>query len=749
MDQQQYRSACISTAIHLCRLGIRVMPAQFRSKSPLGGASWNKVATNDVNALAGLIPAGVFNIGMVFGPSSGVMDIEPDTPQAAAIIEQLMAENGVKTLAYKSRRGVHRIFKWTDKLSHLGNNPKTTHGLECRIGSEDKSFYSICPPSVHQDTGETYEWLPGCAPWQVVPTELPENVYQYIITNAKTPKSGERVHEVYADGDGYLPGEGGRHDYLLTFSKSLYCDWQLPLEDCMELTRHVSMRIGSYQEPGRGEVELKNLFKDLQRPNDPIKQMQASISIGAVNEVSEILFEKYRETNQGPSPEIPAHVMHPTIEKASRDAYNSQMPRNLWIMSIIAASAAAIGTSTLVRVSSDHQVMANQLYCFGVGGSGTGKSKTLNAINAPFASSDTVLTDSTPEALTSALAKYPRGIMLEFHEGKDFYKMLGRYNQNGAQSDNSLYHRAWSGDRTRMQRQKGACWIERPHLVVSAAIQRLNLNQLPQNDLVDGLGQRMMVYPIGAVPKKASREALARHAEFIHIWHEVLGRLQGVKVTVGSVPLSAMMAGTGTVTKPLVNTLSEEARAIWEEYAAYKRSDQVEGHWPDPEHPFRSDIVRHAEIALRLANVLFMIDHAMDRDTWYEWKVAEQDFGTIPKGVMQRAIDLMEWLWVHKQIYFEPLVEAAFAAVTGGHMLQKAEAVPAKVDKYVEERKRRVERHMKDESFTLRDYYRLLSLKKVDAQKEIDMFLREGHVVDLGIPDGGKSVRYKFLEMRQ
>jgi hypothetical protein len=752
MDQQQYRSNCINTAIHLCKHGIRVMPAQFRSKAPLGGVgeeAWNHIATNNINQLAGLMPAGAFNIGMVFGPSSGVLDIEPDSVEASAIIERLMVENGVQTLAYQSRRGVHRIFKWTDKLSHLGNNPKTTHGLECRVGSADRSFYSICPPSIHPDTGEAYEWLPGSAPWQISPAEIPQNVLDYILANVRVSKAGERTHEVYKEGDGYLPGEGGRHDYLLSFSKSLYCDWMLPKEDCMDLTRHMSMRIGSYQEPGRGEVELINLFKDLTRPSDPVKEMQASISIGTVNEVSDFIHEKYRENFEGPDQELPAGVMHPLIEAASRHARDAQMPRNLWIMSIICAAASALGTSTFVRVSPDHPVMANQLYCFGVGGSGTGKSKTLNAINAPFASSETLLTESTPEALTTALSKYTRGIILEFHEGKDFYKMLGRYNQQpGAGSDNSLYHKCWSGDRIRMQRQKGSCWIERPHLVVSAAIQRLNLNQLPQNDLVDGLGQRMIVYPIGSVPKKATRKALAEHAEFMHFWHEVLARLMEVKVTVGSVPLTAMMNGTGTVTKPLINTLTEDAREVWEEYAALKRSDQVESQWSDPEHPFRSDIVRHAEMALRLANVIFMLDHAVNKQTWYDWNVASQDFGSIPADVMKRAIILMEWLWKHKQVYFEGLVEAAFAAVTGGH-LQKAETIPAKVAKYVGERRLRVERHVKEESFTLRDYYRLLSIKKVEAQLELDLFLREGHLVDLGVPEGGKAVRYKFLEVNQ
>lgn len=747
MDQAQYRTACISTAAYLCRHGIRIFPVGFRSKAPEQTVKhWNEDATNDINQFARMVPSGLFNIGMVFGPSSGVMDIEPDSPAAYMAIEALMKENGVQTLAYRSRRGIHRIFRWDDRLSHLGNNPKTPDKLECRLGSVDKSFYSVCPPSVHQDTGEHYEWLPGCAPWEISPAELPQNVVDHFLANIKKSSPGERTHDLIADDDGYMPGEGGRHDYLLSFSKSMYCDWMLPRDLAEEITRLVSQRTGSYYEPGRGEVELKNLFKGLQRPADPVKEMQTTISMSQVNDLSDIIFEKYREENKDPLADIPSHIFHPTIQQASLHARDAQMPRNLWLMSIVSAAAAALGTACLSRVSPNHPVTGNQIYSFGVGGSGTGKSKTLAAINAPFANSDFVMTDATPEALISSLARIPRGVMLEFSEGRDFSKMLGRYNTQPGQTDNSLYHRAWSGDRTRVQRQKGACWIERPHLVVSAAIQKNNLNMLPQNDLVDGLGQRILVYPVGKTPKKSTPTALAEHAKFMELWYEVVGRLQEVKATLGSVPLTEMMAGRNTVTKPLVNTLDDDARKLWEEYAAYKRSDQVEAQWPDNEHPFRSDLVRHAEQALRLANVLWMLDCSIDRDFWYEWNVAQQDYGFIPKAVMQRAIDLQEWLWAHKQRFLEPISEAAFAAVCGGHLLEKAESVPKKLSKYVTDRKRRVERAAGD-TWTLRDYYNTLGIRKNDGRLELDLFIREGHVASVGIPDGKNAERFKFLDL--
>lgn len=746
MDPERFRLDCISTAAYLCQHGIRVTHATFRTKSPKHKA-WNETATNNIQQFVQGLPAGLFNMGMVFGPTSGVLDIEPDSPEAYIDIEALMKANGVKTLSYRSRRGLHRIFKWDDRLSHLGTaNPKTVNKLECRLGSATSSFFSVCPPSVHPDTGEHYEWVPGCAPWEIAPAELPQNVVDHFLANVSKAGSNDRTHDLIADDDGYMPGEGGRHDYLLSFSKSMYCDWMLPKDLAEDVTRMVSQRTGSYDEPGRGEVELKNLFKGLQRPSDPVKEMQASISMSTVNDLSEVIFEKYREEHKDPLADIPDHIFHPVIQKASLSARGSQMPRNLWLMSIMTAAASALGTACMSRVSPNHPVTGNQIYSFGVGGSGSGKSKTLAAVNAPFAGSEYVMTDATPEALISSLARIPRGVMLEFSEGRDFAKMLGRYNSVQGQTDNSLYHRAWSGDRTRVQRQKGACWVERPHLVVSAAIQRNNLNLLPQNDLVDGLGQRIVVYPVGKIPKKANNDALAEHAAFMELWCEVLNRLQEVKSNLGMVPMEDMLAGRNIVTKPLINTLDAEAKALWDEYAAYKRSDQLEARWPDDEHPFRSDLVRHAEQALRFANVIWMLDCAIDREFWYHWGIAQQDYGFIPKGVMQRAIDLQEFLWTHKQRYLEPLVEAAFAAVSGGHLLDKSESVPKKLSKFVAERKRRVERSA-GETWTLRDYYNTLGIRKNDGQLELDLFIREGHVASVGVLEGKNAERFKFLEM--
>lgn len=736
---KQYRDAAVLTAAYLCRQGIKVFPAAYGTKRPLiPDEDWRKYATADINEFARLIPSGQFNLAISFGPESNLVDVEPDTEEGVQIIDRLFAETGLRTIAYQSRRGIHRLFKYPAQLEVLKKNNPTARGIECRLGSNGKGFYSICPPSLHPDTGEHYAWLPGCAPWEVAAADMPQNIIDFFLTEVKASNGG---FEVVADGDGFLPGEGNRHSWLVHFSKSLFCDWQIPLDDCLELTRHMSQRIGSYQLEGRGETELHNLFKGLRRKHDPAKEMIAHIDMEAVNTIVDEL--KVMKHSENLMPEIPDDVFHPVIQQASEHARDAQYPRNLWLMTTLTTALYAAGTAVRTRVSPHHEPTGGQMYAFGVGGSGTGKSRTLKALLGPVSHSRAVTTEASPEGLVSAMSRFPRGVMLEFTEGKEFFKMLGKYGPTaGGPSDNSLFHKCWSGDRIWRTLQKGTFGLDNPHLVVSAAIQPINLNQMPHNDCIDGLLQRMLVYPIGHVPRKSSDSAQSHVNDFMKLWYEVIGRIEGIKPTVGSESLAALTAAAGSLPKPLILTLDSEAKEVWDNYAALKRSEQVMAQYPE-DHPFRADLVRHAEIVLRLAQGLMIQDCAVDREFWEKHQVAIQDHGWIPASIVRRAIKLMEWLWQHKIRLVEHVVESAFNTVSGAG-LTRGKAVTQQFDETLANRRRRVERQCGEE-WTMRDYYTALNLKKKDAELELALFEREGKVVRLPMKDGQKAERFKFL----
>jgi hypothetical protein len=752
-ELQTYRQAAVDTAWHLCRHGIKIFPAIYGTKKP--GLKWKQLATSDMNEFVKLVPPGKFNLALTFGPESNLIDIEPDDDAAVAKLAELMAENGCKTIAYKSRNGIHNLFRYEPRLAVFGKAVIKVGNLECRMGvggygsgeeddADSRAAYSICPPSLHPDTKEHYLWMPGCAPWEADLAPMPENIINFFVTNYRAGGGGKSEVEVDAYEDGYLPGPGHRHEYLLKASKSFYTQWQLPRSLCEDMTRLLSQAIGSYELEGRGETEIKNLFNKLERPNDPLKELTIAVNMSDVDAVTEMVQVQRATTAAGHCQEIPTHIFHPLIEEASQNAKLAQYPRNLFLNTILCTTAHTLGQAVKVRVSEDHDPTGLQLFSFGVGGSGTGKSKTIKALLGPVSHSDSVTTEGSPEGLVSLMSRFPRGVMIELTEGKEFFKMLGKYSsQPGQGSDNSLFHKCWSGDKIKRTLQKGTFGCQEPFLVVCAAIQKINLNQMPPGDCLDGLLQRMLIMPIGDVPRKTDPMALSLFQQFLRTWYEIVGRLETVKPAIGQPVLSSMITGSGVAIRPLTLTLDKHAREMWNDYASDKRSPQTMGAWPE-DHPYRADVVRHAEMGLRLAGSLFMQDCACDKAFWEHHQVGNQDNGWLPEAVMKRGIDYMEHAWYQKQKLVDPIVESAFASASGLHMLQREESVVSRVDKHIAARRRRIEQAFGEE-WTHREYYTVFKLKKEEARRELDLFIREGHIVELGLVDGKKSVRYKFL----
>jgi hypothetical protein len=731
--EQQWRLATIETAAQLCRIGIQVFPCGPGSKAPMPGFMWKKWATNDLRALPSIFPPGTFNLAVKMGPDSGLLDLEPDDAEAAATLDDLIRQSGVKTIAYQARRGRHYWFKWTAEMDVFNTaNPKVGK-LECRLGNDDKGFYSVVPPSIHPDTGEYYAWLPGQSPWEVPLAPLPDLIRDYFLANARRGGQKSEV-DLVRDEDGWMPGPGTRHAYLLRLAKLLRCDLRMPTGLVKDLSRIVSQTVGSYDEPGRGEVEIDNLVSKLSIPSLPDMELDR-VDFAAAYEMADRLVEQCRESTDEASPEVPDTVFPEEIQAMSIHARGAQFPRNLWLVTHLAAAAAVMGSSMVVRASEHHPTTGIQLFCFGVGGSGSGKSRTFKALLDSFAHSEQVLTDCTPEALINTLSKNPRGVLMELTEGKDFYKMLGRYQQAGSGSDNSLFHKCWSGDRIRRVLQKGSFWIENPHLVVCAAIQQINLNKMPPDDILDGLLQRMLIYPIGRVNRVDDKPA----REFVKAWPDkwaaILGRLSRIRCEAAV----SSLVQTGSMPEPLVLTLDNDAFELWTAYASEKRSRQVEMMWPD-EHPYRSDILRHAEYVLRIAGVLAMLDAASS--DWWDFTGAEfARTGTVERRWVRSAIEFVEWCWHHKQMLTEHMVESVFSKASGLESLKKQETLPDKVEQYVVERARRMCRKFPD-GWSLRDYYRTLGIDKSKGEREVEMFIAAGHVVPL--PDRTRSQMYRF-----
>jgi hypothetical protein len=120
------------------------------------------------------------NVGIKWGAESGLIDVEGDTPEAEHVLQELLDESGFPELVliptYRSRRGLHRIFRFTPEL------PKAVvklFGIEFRCGGNGKGAQSVVPPSRHQ-SGAQYEWLEFLSLDEVEPPELPPYIVKLL-----------------------------------------------------------------------------------------------------------------------------------------------------------------------------------------------------------------------------------------------------------------------------------------------------------------------------------------------------------------------------------------------------------------------------------------------------------------------------------------------------------------------------------------------------------------------------------------
>ncbi|MEW4564663.1 bifunctional DNA primase/polymerase [Bremerella sp. JC770] len=184
---------------------------------------WDKHATDDSEFLDELFEKNpTRNLGILIGPQSGIIDIEFDDDIGRETAERLF--RNVETVAYKSGRSVHRLFKHSSRLPDVQKiEPKTgtLAGLEIRIGGGNAATQSVAPPSLHH-SGTHYEWLPGCDPISTEVADIPRDVLG-AITNFD-PVSDRAEYKpnpsVLRVAFGEAIGEGERNDTLFKYACS-------------------------------------------------------------------------------------------------------------------------------------------------------------------------------------------------------------------------------------------------------------------------------------------------------------------------------------------------------------------------------------------------------------------------------------------------------------------------------------------------------------------------------------------------
>jgi len=173
--QPTYETACMNIPKEW-----HLVPIATRSKNPgsLLGRGWQHQASNDPDVIR-VWKDNHFgcNWGLLLGSKSGVIDVEYDSPEGQAIIDEAVEACGVQTVSYRSAKSVHRLFRYDDRFTDRKASVGVA-GTEWRFGQD--SAQSVIPNSIHED-GVRYEWLPGLSPDEVEIAPLPDAMWNLFL----------------------------------------------------------------------------------------------------------------------------------------------------------------------------------------------------------------------------------------------------------------------------------------------------------------------------------------------------------------------------------------------------------------------------------------------------------------------------------------------------------------------------------------------------------------------------------------
>lgn len=179
-------------------------------KHPVDGA-WQRVATTDEETLAEWFDEGApWNIGVVLGEQSGIIDIEWDDDQGRSTAIKY-GLTSIETPTYISHRSEHRLFKFDSRLP--AQAVIKHEGLEIRIGGGSRGAQSVFPPSMHA-SGVRYRWKTGFAPDDVDVAPVPDNLMRAIVSGASTAIAKTPATDILHTG----AGEGGRHIAMVRYA---------------------------------------------------------------------------------------------------------------------------------------------------------------------------------------------------------------------------------------------------------------------------------------------------------------------------------------------------------------------------------------------------------------------------------------------------------------------------------------------------------------------------------------------------
>ncbi|NQW46399.1 MAG: bifunctional DNA primase/polymerase [Planctomycetes bacterium] len=227
-------------------------------KHPVG-FGWPEQATSDEETIAAWCEGDErINVGLLLGQSSGVIDVECDSPEAEVAARGYGLDR-IETPSYRSSRGVHRLFQWEPGFPDQA--VVKVDGVEVRLGSGGSAAQSVIPPSMHR-SGVRYTWLPGKSPEDLPPARLPDGFRRAMLEQGRSKGCAQQAVALTASGEPVSPG--GRHAYLL--GEASYLAFREPdLNSEVSCSRIVNILHGLNEtkcKPPKDKSEVEQIARD-------------------------------------------------------------------------------------------------------------------------------------------------------------------------------------------------------------------------------------------------------------------------------------------------------------------------------------------------------------------------------------------------------------------------------------------------------------------------------------------------------
>lgn len=175
-------------------------------KHPVGSGWQNQAITDESDLYDAIGDSDTpMNIGIPFGPKSGLIDVEYDSADGAATAADLgLPECG--TVSFTSSRSRHFLFRYDERLPEKAVLPNVS-GLEVRIGAGDRGAHSVAPGSRHK-SGTEYAWVPSCSIEETDVLPIPPRLLTLLLEHESSGKT-DCANLMRSTG---MIETGGRHD---------------------------------------------------------------------------------------------------------------------------------------------------------------------------------------------------------------------------------------------------------------------------------------------------------------------------------------------------------------------------------------------------------------------------------------------------------------------------------------------------------------------------------------------------------